>query len=57
MKNEKSTTLAATTEKPGFFKRLADKLDSSLKQKADEKSNQPCCGGSGVSKGKRGKCC
>ncbi|MEZ5276367.1 MAG: hypothetical protein R3F07_08315 [Opitutaceae bacterium] len=57
MKNENTTTRSAPAEKPGFLKRLVDKLDSSLKQKAEEKSNQTCCGGSGVSKGKGGKCC
>lgn len=46
----------AEPKKPGFFKRLVDKLDDSMKAKAEEKSSQSsCCGGSGSGKG--GKCC
>jgi hypothetical protein len=40
--------------KPGFFGRIFRKLDESMKQKADEKSQKSsCCGGDG----KGGKCC
>lgn len=43
-----------TSSKPGFFKRIITKLDSSMKEKADEKSKSSCCSGSD---GKGGKCC
>ncbi|WP_309397350.1 hypothetical protein [Cerasicoccus maritimus] len=39
--------------KPGFFTRIISKLDSSMKEKADAKAQQSCCGGDG----KGGKCC
>jgi hypothetical protein len=46
-----------TNEKPGFFKRIVDKVDTSMKKKADEKSQQSSCCGSEDSGGKGGKCC
>lgn len=44
-----------TEKKPGFFGRMVQKLDDSMKQKAEEKA-QPgsCCGGGD---GKGDKCC
>lgn len=57
----KDTTTALplkTTRKPGLFKRLVDRLDRSLKAKADEKAQASCCcDGSNPDKGKGGKCC
>jgi hypothetical protein len=50
-----TTNEAATEKKPGFFGRLFQKLDSSMKQKAEEKAQEGCCGGDDKSKG--GKCC
>jgi len=45
----------ATKEQPGFFGRILQKLDNTLKQKAEEKSGEDsCCGGSD---NKGGKCC
>jgi hypothetical protein len=41
-------------KKPGLFGRIFQKLDNSMKQKADEKSQQSCCGGKDD---KGGKCC
>ncbi len=43
-----------TDKKPGFFKRIVDKVDTAMKVKADEKSKQSCCGSDD---GKGGKCC
>lgn len=57
MKNQATAIQTKSTQKPGFFKRIVDKLDSSLKEKADAKSEQPCCGSSARAKGKGGKCC
>lgn len=49
-----ATSEATTTEKqPGFFQRMLQKLDQSLKQKADEKSQESCCG----TDSKGDKCC
>ncbi|NBB80429.1 MAG: hypothetical protein GVY36_13475 [Verrucomicrobia bacterium] len=42
------------TKKPGLFGRIFQKLDDSMKQKADEQSQQSCCGGKDD---KGGKCC
>lgn len=42
-------------EKPGFFKRLIEKLDESMARKAEEKAKKGSCCGGGDSKG--GKCC
>lgn len=45
---------AEAEKKPGLFKRFVQKLDDSMKQKAEEKAQQgSCCGGGG----KGGKCC
>ena len=47
-----------TSEKPSFFKRIVNKVDSAMKAKADQQSEESnCCGGSGSSDGKGGKCC
>jgi hypothetical protein len=44
---------ASSEKKPGFFSRIFQKLDSSLKQKAEAKEGQSCCKGGG----KGGSCC
>ena len=49
MKEEETIVSDATQEKPGFFKRMVDKLDSAMKQKADQASEESCCGGSSSS--------
>jgi hypothetical protein len=55
MSEQTVTPEPKTEKKPGFFGRIFQKLDNSMKQKAEEKSQQgSCCGGSD-SKG--GKCC
>ena len=42
--------------KPGFFKRILSKVDTAMKEKADEQAkDSSCC--SGEDKGKGGKCC
>ena len=42
--------------KPGFFKRILTKMDTKMKEKADEQAkNSSCC--SSDDKGKGGKCC
>jgi hypothetical protein len=42
--------------KPGFFKRILNKVDTAMKEKADEQAkNSQCC--SGDDNGKGGKCC
>jgi hypothetical protein len=52
---EADSTVSTQEKKPGFFGRLFQKLDSSMKQKAEEKSKQgSCCGGKDR---KGGKCC
>ncbi|MEO0508856.1 MAG: hypothetical protein AAF065_03225 [Verrucomicrobiota bacterium] len=43
-----------STEKPGFFQRIFTKLDQSMKEQADAKAQNNCCG---ESDGKGGKCC
>lgn len=51
---KETQTRTETTEKPGFFKRMVDKIDNAMKTKAEEKSQQgSCCSGSD----KGGKCC
>jgi hypothetical protein len=57
---EQETVSQPTTEtskKPGFFKRIIDKIDTAMKVKlkSDEKSQSSCC--SEDSDGKGGKCC
>ncbi|MDA0989495.1 MAG: hypothetical protein O3A51_01930 [Verrucomicrobia bacterium] len=42
-------------KQPGFFGRLAQKLDKAMKQKAEETSQQRSCCGDSQSKGN--KCC
>ncbi|MBL4575464.1 MAG: hypothetical protein JKY51_05095 [Opitutaceae bacterium] len=44
-----------TSKKPGFLKRIIDKVDTAMKVKSDEKSQSSCC--SEDSDGKGGKCC
>jgi hypothetical protein len=47
---------ATDTPKPGFFKRILNKVDTAMKEKADAQAkNNACC--SGDDKGKGGKCC
>ena len=41
--------------KVGLFSRLFDKLDSSMKEKADKKAAESCCGDKDGKKG--GGCC
>ncbi|MBC2607855.1 hypothetical protein [Pelagicoccus albus] len=58
MSDPKTTTEAPKTEtqtpeKKGFFTRIVNKIDGVMKEKADQKSQQGCCGGDG----KGGKCC
>lgn len=53
-KAENPATENPATEKQGFFKRIVNKLDGAMKEKADQKSQEgSCCG----SDGKGGKCC
>lgn len=56
-KTETEATKPSQSEEkqPGLFGRIFKKLDDSMKQKADAKSQQSCCGGD--SNGKGGKCC
>ncbi len=58
MSDQKTTSEQAKAETPapekkGFFKRIVNKLDGAMKEKADQKSQEGCCG----SDGKGGKCC
>ena len=57
MTEQKNTNnLQPTEPKPSFFKRILTKMDSAMKEKADEQAkNSQCC--SGDDKGKGGKCC
>jgi hypothetical protein len=58
MKEQETVTppsTSNTSKKPGFFKRIVDKVDTAMKVKAGEKSQSSCC--SGDSDGKGGKCC
>mgnify|MGYP003635191149 CR=1 FL=1 len=50
-------TKSETKEKPGFFKRVVDKVDTAMKAKAEEKSQKSSCCGSGDGDDKGGKCC
>ena len=43
MKNNETET--ATAEKPGFFKRMVNKLDTAMKEKAEAKAAEGCCCG------------
>jgi hypothetical protein len=48
----------ASGNPPGFFARLLNKLDASLKQRAEAKPSSGCCGGeSKRDEDKGGKCC
>jgi hypothetical protein len=49
-----SESTDATKPKEGFWKKIIDRVDRSLKAKADAKAEQGCCGGD---KGKGGSCC
>ncbi len=55
MKTE--TSSSQPSSKPGFIKRLLDKLDQSLKAKSDAKAAQPCCCKSEQKEGEDKKCC
>jgi len=56
MKTENTKNkLQPPTEKPGFFTRILNKVDASMKSKADEAATSECC--SDDKKGKGGKCC
>ena len=47
-----------TPEKPGFFKRMFEKLDKSMKEKADKQSGSGCCCGDSDDESAKGtKCC
>jgi len=51
---QKAPETCCNEKQPGFFGRMIQKLDASMKQKADEKSQQSsCCG----SDDKADKCC
>jgi len=56
--NDKTTTeqkaTDSNTKKPGFFQSFFTKLDQTMKEKADAKAPNNCCGGSNS---KDGKCC
>ncbi len=52
--NTAQTEKPSSEKKPGVFGRIFQKLDDSMKQKADEKSQESCCGGKDD---KGGKCC
>lgn len=55
--SEQTSKITSTDKsaKPGFFKKMMGKLDASMKEKANAKSQQSngCCSGSD----KGGKCC
>lgn len=55
-KTETPETNETTEKQPGLFGRIFRKLDDSMKAKADEKSQQSCCG-EGDDDGRGGKCC
>jgi hypothetical protein len=59
MKDQETATKtkSETKSKPGFFKRVVDKVDTAMKAKAEEKSQQSSCCGSGDGDDKGGKCC
>jgi len=52
-----SKQLSASEKQPGFFKRIVQKLDDSLKKKSEKTSKQSSCCGGNSRKGKGGKCC
>lgn len=45
-----------TTEKPGLIKKWLNKLDESMKEKAEKASDSNCCGPNSKG-GKGGSCC
>jgi hypothetical protein len=53
---KEKTSCCEPEKKPGLIKRLVEKLDRSMKAKADEKAKSGCCCGGG-SDDKGGKCC
>ena len=54
-KTQTQTETSTAKKEPGFFGRMVQKLDDSMKQKAEEKAEQgSCCGNND---GKGGKCC
>jgi len=54
-KTENENSSQQMEKQPGLFGRIFKKLDDSMKAKADEKSQESCCGGDDDGKG--GKCC
>jgi hypothetical protein len=57
MQNLKPIDPNTSATKTGFFKRILTKMDSAMKEKADEQAkNSQCCSGDD-DKGKGGKCC
>ena len=55
MNNQSNNLQPADAPKPGFFKRILNKVDTAMKDKADEQAkNSQCCSGDN---GKGGKCC
>lgn len=50
-------TETATTEKPGFFKRMVNKLDSAMKEKAEAKAAEGCCCGPDSNDDESESCC
>ncbi len=56
MKDLKPIKPTEHPKKPGFFARIINKMDESMKEKADTKAkNNPCC--QDDNNGKGGKCC
>jgi uncharacterized protein YaaN involved in tellurite resistance len=56
MKTETNENKASSTAKePGFFTRILNKVDQSMKAKAEQAAKSSCC--SGDKNGKGGKCC
>ena len=55
MKNNETET--ATAEKPGFFKRMVNKLDTAMKEKAEAKAAEGCCCGPESSEDDSESCC
>tara|TARA_R110002074_G_scaffold67374_1_gene158673 strand:- start:37 stop:210 length:174 start_codon:yes stop_codon:yes gene_type:complete len=52
---QNQTQSVSKKKEPGFLGRIVQKLDDSMKKKAEEKTEQgTCCGGSDD---KGGKCC
>jgi len=59
MSNNKTqeTFTEVPTAKPSFFKRWIAKVDASMKEKAEAKSKQGCCGSNKKGGGSGGSCC